>query len=228
MIKIVHPHLEMPLIVGGDKVQLFIIENPNEFYRVVRELGEQFNGEEGDFYFTENDKQISPSVFGDFVESLFSLDMNGKRQINLLYKLLEKETFLTDHSALFGHINVSVCKFFSALFGEQPFSLCYQELSPMDLFKMSDIRFEENYSNLTEKIICYINEMIALKKSKFFVFINLKSFLSDEDLLLLYHHCCMEKVGLLLLESSRLRPLLLEERATIITEDLCEILVSNP
>lgn len=158
------------------------------------------------------------------MENLFSLDMNGKRQISLLYKLLEKETFLKDHSALLGDISVSVSKFLSALFVEQPFLLSYKEFGPMDLFKMSDIRFEENYSNLTEKIICYVNEMIALKKSKFFVFVNLKSVLSDEDLLLLYHHCRMEKVGLLLLESSRLRPFLSEERATIITEDLCEIL----
>lgn len=58
----------------------------------------------------------------------------------------------------------------------------------------------------------------------FFVFVNLKSVLSDEKLLQVYAHCRREQVGLLLIESGKQRPLLPNERAVIITEDLCEIL----
>ena len=55
------------------------------------------------------------------------------------------------------------------------------------------------------------------------VFINLKSILSDEELEKLYYHCKLVKVGLLLLESSKIRRVLPNERAIIITDDLCEI-----
>lgn len=40
----------------------------------------------------------------------------------------------------------------------------------------------------------------------------------------IYSHCQSEQVGLLLVESSKIRPLLLCEKAVIITDDLCEIL----
>ena len=56
------------------------------------------------------------------------------------------------------------------------------------------------------------------------MFVNLKSVLSDEKLLLLYEHCRREQVGLLLIESGKRRPLISGEKAVIITEDLCEIL----
>ena len=86
------------------------------------------------------------------------------------------------------------------------------------------MKFEKNYDSLEEKIICYINVLIELKKCDFFVFVNLKSVLSDEKLLQVYAHCRREQVGLLLIESGKQRPLLPNERAVIITEDLCEIL----
>ena len=83
---------------------------------------------------------------------------------------------------------------------------------------------EKTYDSLEEKIICYVNALIELKKCEFFVFVNLKSVIDDEKLLSIYNHCESEKVGLLLIESSKLRPLLPCERAVIITDDLCEIL----
>ena len=69
-----------------------------------------------------------------------------------------------------------------------------------------------------------INALIELKQCEFFVFVNLKSVLSDEKLGQIYAHCRAEQVGLLLMEDGKRRPLLPCEKAVIITEDLCEIL----
>ena len=65
---------------------------------------------------------------------------------------------------------------------------------------------------------------VELKKCEFFIFVNLKGVLSDEKLLQVYEHCQREQVGLLLIENGKQRPLLSNEKAVIITEDLCEIL----
>ena len=53
--------------------------------------------------------------------------------------------------------------------------------------------------------------------------VNIKSVLSDDELKQLYYHCSLIKIGLFLIESQKIRNLLPCERATIITEDLCEI-----
>ena len=84
------------------------------------------------------------------------------------------------------------------------------------------------YQTLLEKIICYINLYVELKNTKLFVFIGLKDILTDEDLDLLYHHCALQKVCLWLIESTKKRPSLPQEKVVIITEDLCEIVENIP
>ena len=90
--------------------------------------------------------------------------------------------------------------------------------------KASGVKFAKVYETLEEKLVCYINALIELKQCEFFVFVNLKSVLSDEKLGQIYAHCRAEQVGLLLMEDGKRRPLLPCEKAVVITEDLCEIL----
>ena len=105
------------------------------------------------------------------------------------------------------------------------FLVDYNELQPVDFLKLASVKFAKTYESLEEKIICYINALIELKNCDFFVFVNLKSVLSDEKLLKIYEHCRLEQVGVFLIESEKKeRPLLSCEKAIIITEDLCEIL----
>ena len=92
-----------------------------------------------------------------------------------------------------------------------------------DLLKLCNVKPTKVYESFLEKLICYINIFTELKNIKFFIFIGLKDILSDENLILLYQHCALQKVGLLLIESSKKRNLLPMERAIIITDDLCEI-----
>ena len=105
-----------------------------------------------------------------------------------------------------------------------PFALSYTEPQPIDYLKAAGVKLEKQYDSLEEKIVCFINACIELKACEFFVFVHLKSVLSDEKLEMLYAHCRREQVGLLLVESNKQRSLLSQEKAVIITEDLCEIL----
>ena len=105
-----------------------------------------------------------------------------------------------------------------------PFSLDYNEPQPIDYLKGAGIKFEKNYDSLEEKAICYINALVELKKCEFFIFVNLKSVLSNEKISQIYNHCRNEQVGLMLIESEKRGELLPEEKAVIITQDLCEIL----
>ena len=74
-----------------------------------------------------------------------------------------------------------------------------------------------------EKIVAYIDIFAELKRVDVFVFVGLKSVLPDDELALLYRHCELKKIALLLIESHRVRPPLAPERSIIITDDLCEI-----
>lgn len=222
-IKIAHVHLETSLVLSDGHVQLLIVENPNEFYSMVSDILSLFDGEEGRFVFSRNGQKIDPSKYGAIVSSPFHFDLNDKKIISLLQKKLEEIAF-TEKLLLFNELSAKTMEFLGELAFFVPFALDYSEPQPIDYLKAAGVKFEKNYGSLEEKIICYINTLIELKKSDFFVFVNLKSVLSDEKLLQVYAHCQREQVGLLLIENCKQRALLSEEKAVIITEDLCEIL----
>ncbi len=225
-ITITHIHLETHIVITEDCVQLLIVENPTEFYNMVSDLDRQFEGEEGLFVFSANGQILAPHKVGAIVVDPFHFDLNDKKIVNLLYKKLESFAF-GDKVQLLNELNSKTISFLSELSCFLPFTLDYEEPQPSDFFKISGLKFAKTYESIEEKIICYINALIELKNCEFFVFVNLKSVLSDEKLHALYNHCRSEQVGLLLVESGKMhRELLPCERAVVITDDLCEILVN--
>ncbi len=222
-IKVAHVHLENSLIISDDYVQLLILENPNEFYDMVSELDGQFNGEDGAFVFSRGGNVVSAEKLGAMISDWFHFDLNDKKLLTLLHKRLETVAF-GEKISLFNELTAKMVSFLEEMSLFSPFMLNYTEPQPIDYLKVAGVKFEKQYDNLEEKIICYINSFIELKNCDFFIFVNLKSVLSDEKLKELYLHCRREQVGLLLIEDVKRRPLLAEEKAIIITEDLCEIL----
>ena len=222
-IKISHVHLETPLILSENYVQLLIVENPNQFYNMVLDLVEQFDGKDGKFVFSQEGKIVSADKYGALVSNLFNFDLNDKKVLSLLHKRIESISY-GEKVMLFNELSAKTVEFLEEIAFCVPFSLDYNEPQPIDFFKMVGVKFEKQYDSLEEKIVCYINALIELKKCEFFIFVNLKSVLSDEKLKNIYAHCLSEQVGLLLVEDAKRRPLLSQEKAIIITEDLCEIL----
>ena len=226
ILKIVHTHFDEPISIDDEVVMVLVEENPNEFYYVVQELMKQINGESGDFVFTINEKIINPEKVGTIISDVFNFDINDKKILNLIYKKLEKSSYDSDIVSQISLVNNQVINYLDTLIFKENFSLEYEEISPIEIFKASSLKIRNDYENLVEKIVSYINLMVELKNCKFFVFVNLKSVINNDELLQIYKHCKLEKVGLLLIESSE-RSRLKNEKMVIITEDLCEILVNS-
>lgn len=222
-VQLAHVHLETPLIISEKYVQLLIIENPTEFYKMVSDLDGEFDGQEGRFIFSIDGQIVSASKCGAMISDLFHFDLNDKKLLNLLYKRLESVAF-GDKLIQFNALTAKAVEFLEEVSFTAPFALEYDEPQPFDYLKASGLKFAKVYDTLEEKIVCYINALIELKSAEFFVFVNLKSVLSDEKLQKIYAHCRAEQVGVLLIEDGKRRKLLSCEKAVIITEDLCEIL----
>ena len=222
-IQVAHTHLETILRLSEEFVQVLIVENPSEFFEMVSGMDREFEGEQGLFVFSRDGKTLDPSKCGGMIPDLFHFDLNDKKLLTLLYKRLEGVAF-GEKVVLLNELNAKVMEFVGELGFCVPFALDYNEPQPADYWKAVGLKFENSYETLEEKIVCYINTLIELKGCEFFIFVNLKTVLGDEQLLRVYEHCRREQVGLLLIESQKSRPLLSMEKAVVVTEDLCEIL----
>lgn len=220
---LVHHKLETPIELSVNEPKLLIIESPSEFFSMVNELYSQFCGKDGNFILLSNGDRISLEKNGDMVTDIFTMDLSDKKVNSLLYKALEKEAVCAELSVSKNKLNSHFEEYLSDLFERLPLSLTFEEVQTSDILKMGKVRIQESHESFLEKLICYINCRVYLNNSKFFVFVNLKSVLSDSEIRQLYKHCELGKVGLLLIESYIIRPVLKEEQAVIITADLCEI-----
>ncbi len=224
MIQISNVNFETEIILKEESPLIIYLENSNDFYKKVCELSNAFNGQETSFTFWENDKQINPDKFGDIITNVFSFDINNKKVQTLLYKKIEENYFFSTSMQELNSLNVNLINMFSNLFTDLPFMLDYKELSLQDLLKTCSVKFQEDYESLLEKIVNYVNILSELKNCKFLILVNAKQVLDKNSLKELYKHCLNEKIALLLIEHIKTEPLLKEERAITITEDLCEIL----
>lgn len=223
MITVSNPNIETRIVISSEYVSLLIVENPHQYFNMVSEIQKAMVGEFSEFTFWENTTQVQPSKLGEILLNGFSLEFENKKILSLLYKKLQNNYLDGEYILSLNKLNAQIGEFIQSLFQTVDFALDYSEVCLEDLLKACNVKPLETYQSFLEKLICYINILTELKHINFFVFIGIKDILSDEDLVALYKHCSLHKVGLLLLESCKKRELLPTERAIIITEDLCEI-----
>lgn len=221
--KIVSPLFDNAIELSPDRPFLLIEESPSEFYKTVCGFCDMFAGGESDYSVISGGCRVKAGEYGVIVRDCFGVELNDKRSSAAILKAAERQYLDEEMLPDLNRLNYEIGAFLQKLTYNMPVAVEYNELSVSDLLKAAGLRAEENYESYLEKLVCYVDLVCGLKNTEFIIFVNLKSVLTDEELLMLYKHCACEKVSLLLIESSKIRPLLPCERAIIITDDLCEI-----
>jgi len=220
---IAHCEIETVFDVQKDVVNLLIVENPEKFTEYCFDLKMQFEGGEGNFALSRDGKTLSFQKTGIFFDNLFNLDFTDKKVSSLLVKKLEANFAGGDFLLQFNELTAKISEFMQNLTDTTDLPVSFTEPDLTTLLKMVGVAVSADSNSLAEQIICYLEIFIELKNVQIATFVNLKSFLNDEQLAYLYKFCAQKDVSLLLLESSKLRPLLSGEKAVVITDDLCEL-----
>ncbi len=216
-------YFETPIILEDDRPFVLCIENPHEYYKMIRELTLALGGEQSEFTFWENGVQVRADKSGEILTDLFTFELTDKKITTLLYKHLQQSIMSGSFLLRYQEVSAEVERFLSELCAAENFALDYESVSAEAILKGCSVKPAQDYDSLLEKIICYLNLFAQLKGISFFVFVGLKSVLTDDELKLLYRHCSLHKISLLLMENGKKRSLLANERAIILTNDLCEL-----
>ena len=91
-----------------------------------------------------------------------------------------------------------------------------------DIFKIYGVEFVEEYSGILEKLVSYIKVLSTFTDIKLMFFVNLRSYLCQEELEELYEICDYCKINLVLIEPSERLDRTVEIRY-IIDKDQCMI-----
>ena len=159
--------------------QTLVVENVELLRTIILQLKFQINNKIGDFILSDDDAILDISKNILLITDVFEISSLSKQLKNKLQQYVETSY---DNDDLYQDVYQKLIEFGNDLTNSSPYPLCFnQEISKFDIIKLLDIQFEHNYSSLLEEVIDYIDIFSQIIKTKLFVFVSLRSFLTDEE-----------------------------------------------
>lgn len=222
MYRLVHGKYGFFLELKENVVYEIVVENPVIFAAMVKELSEQSEGGSGEFRLSQGDKSLPLEKKIIFVRDIFNIDINQRKIISKLYTELGESA----HSVCMkerSEFVESYIKYMDSICENSDLFVTYEEEPDVqELFKLAKLKIDSEAVTMLELILEFIRVVSRLLRVDIIVFMNLKLFLSKEELEKMYEECFQRKVCLILLEAF-FQEKILCERGCIIDKDECII-----
>lgn len=220
--KLAHYFIE-PIEFTEGTINTLVIENENLFFELTKELFSQVAGEDGRFVLSTEKKQLNISKELDVEIDFFNIDASERKIVTKLYNKLKSiamEDYYTETSELYTALTNYMQKIVHAVDAPLTYN---DEYDLNSLLKLAGISIELDNTSLISKLQDYCKIMSEYLGTKAFVFINLRSFLSESDFNELIKVVTYEKISILLMEGYIRNHSYENEKVRIIDKDLCQI-----
>lgn len=200
--KLVHTELNQGMEITFGKPCEWIIEAPVFFKRVVQELYNQKNGLEGKFTLSLQDKILNISKKAELIVNPMAVDLNDKRIINKLYTQLSEQANAETFYMKTQEIKRQIYEYIFQLEQNHRYILNVDEDVDLNiLFKSAGVCYEVFEEDFLDTLCRYMKVVNELLEIKLIICINLRSYLTDEQLTELINDLKYEEVGVLLIEN---------------------------
>ena len=197
-----------------------IVENKRAYRKIIEDLVNNSNIEDGNIILSKNNKLVMPEkeifVFLDY----FNFDIN-KFVLNKYYKELKN---LSENEFLNETLEIKeILKDYINKLIENNYSLKFEDdLDISQILKAFSIKFERSEDLLLNLFewLKILNEILGYE---IFFFINLESFLSENELLEFSKFIVYNKYKVVFLENFYRNKLFEDDNLIVIDYDLCEI-----
>ncbi len=208
--------------VDGTHLCELIIENPRFLRRVLRELSAI--DEESSLSFSDNGKNLTLEKEIDVIFNPLKLDFNNRRAMTTLLKLLVKSSLSESFYLETGKLKTKIIKYLGELIDSENynFEVVTDEFGIDDLAKATSLHIVGDEDDFVELLIDYMAMMAELAGIKLFIFVNLRTMLSPEELTRLQHNLANHQLNVLLVESID-RGKIDDTQRILVDRDQCEI-----
>lgn len=222
MITLSYPLFESSIDFNDNIVKVIVIENPTEFLKFETQLLLAMEDKSEELALFKNHEEIQFKKYFEVITDVFSLDKSNKKIINKLYAKLQELAYQEDMYLKTCELEKNINEYVINLSEFVDCNLDYEQVDLLGVFKSVNLKITDDNISFIEKLCDFVDVFNEFLKINYFVFINLKSYLNDEELQEFYKFVSYKKINLLLLENHQ-RNKLPNENLTIIDNDLCEI-----
>jgi CRISPR-associated protein, csn2 family len=224
--RIIYSKYGIDLYLEENKITTIVIENPLVMSEVIRNISRQVNGEDGEWILSEQDKIFSVEKSSILLDNPLMVNSNEKCILTRLYKELSEQANTLMYEE-YTQINSYIVSFLERLLDTVPYHLdmeIYMDLS--GILKLYGVKMESDGVSVLEVLIDYLRALNSICNIHVIWILNVKQFLTVEEVQQLYEFCFYEKIQLINLEGQK-NYNLEQEKCVIIDKDLCIIDTSS-
>lgn len=217
-------YIDNDIILDSNHITSIEIENKKYFYNFVKSLFDISNNQKNDdiVFYDSNEKEILPSI--EIINNYFEIDINTKKNISELHKLIVNNLDENMIQELTNNYN-KVCRTFNKILGNIELPLVIQQEYENDLF-LKALKVSINMKdNLLDNLLLIIDVNRLLKLYNIIIFVNLKQYLSKEELKELYKYAIYNNIQILLIDSQSYGTTIEYESKLIIDDSLDEFML---
>lgn len=225
-----HTVFSAPILFEENCINVLSIENPMFFTNFLNDIIAQINGETGEVFLSENYQPLSIAKNLSLITDILFINFENRKIITKLHKDLANIAVQENMYSLTQEIKIILADYISKLLSNSELPLSFDiEEDTQNLIKFANVKINTEAKSICEKALIYMDVIRDLGLAKYFIFVNLFSFVSDEDRLKLYEEICYKKFNVLFLEnmfrekiSSKEKYLLLDKDLCLVINDYCE------
>ena len=216
---------EVGLYCELDETQILnlVIENQQIFSNIISDIYYQINGGSGKFVLSDNNTPLDLKKNVELVTQIIPFEINQRELLNKLYAELKNISVDGNNYQLTQQLFSDISSYVYILTEDLENDISVDV--PQDIngiLKMFGIRFTEHDTELTDKILEYMIAVNKFKGGRVFAFVNLRSYLTDSQIKLLYKDILLRKMTVICIESSDHKHLP-NTKTIIIDKDMCII-----
>lgn len=218
-------YFDNKIVFNKEFINVLEIENKKYFYRFIKDLYSiSSNNITEDIHFFENEKEINMSnklrIYVDF----FDFQFDSKKYVNDISKYVSTNISEDDKNSLVTLYNKMV-KQYSKILNDVEVPLQIEsEFSVDNLNKLMRLSINAK-EDLLDNMLLLIDLEKTLKLNNLLVFVNLKQYLSKDELSELYKYAIYNEVSIFLVDSQSYGVCLKYEKKHIIDENLDEFML---
>ncbi len=216
-----HPKLDTVFDFSKEFVNALVIENPAFFRTFLRDILEQTKGCSGEAVLSRDDVPISFAKNAEILDALLDFEIGKKSLMTKILAQMEAAALNESNYLRTTELMGELEQYIQQLTFDLPCDIICSKMSIGGVFRSAGIEISDDYTNDLERILDYMELTRELERDKLFVFVNLRSFYSDEDIAAFCASVLNHEFSVLLVDSVAREKVPGERRVTV-DIDLCE------
>lgn len=219
-------YIDNNIEINNNEIQAIEIENKRYFYRVVDDLYSINNGNVVDdiILLDENNKEINYSNKFKLFVNFFDFCLNSKKYTNDISKYITNNINEENKDLLIKQYN-KIINVYKKILNDIDLPLSIDsEINIENITKLMKISINTK-KDLLENLFTLIDLETLFQTKNILIFVNLKQYLSQEELEELYKYSIYNEISLLIVDSQSYGTTINNEKKLIIDENLDEFML---